>query len=70
MKQKSERKSNMARREFLKGAAAAGGAAVVVAATGRNVMASENTETITESKKPKGYQETQHVRDYYNSTRN
>lgn len=63
-------KSNKSRREFLKGAAAAGGAAVVVAATGQNVaVAAEEIETVSAGKKEKGYQETQHIRDYYDSTR-
>ena len=67
MKQKDKQTS---RREFLKGAAAAGGAVAVVAATGTNVMAAENVETEVKSTKPKGYQETQHVKDYYASLRN
>ncbi|MDH5368806.1 MAG: twin-arginine translocation signal domain-containing protein [Gammaproteobacteria bacterium] len=63
-------KLKKSRREFLKGAAAAGGAAVVVAATGQNVaVAAEEIETVSPNKKAKGYQETQHVRDYYDSTR-
>lgn len=63
-------KSKKSRREFLKGAAAAGGAAVVVATTGQNVaIAAEEIETVSTSNKAKGYQETQHVRDYYDSTR-
>lgn len=65
-----KKKTDKSRREFLKGAAAAGGAAAVVAATGRNVMASEEIETLSDTKKAKGYQETQHVRDYYSTTRN
>ncbi len=61
-------KTKKSRREFLKGAAATGGAVAIVAATGQNVMAAD-TETAVEPKKSKGYQETQHIRDYYNSTR-
>jgi len=63
-------KSNKSRREFLKGAAAASGAAVVVAATGQKVAVAEEVETVSTRKKAKGYQETQHVRDYYDSLRN
>jgi len=63
-------KSKKSRREFLKGAAAAGGAAVVVATTGQNIaVADEKIKTASTNKKAKGYQDTQHVRDYYNSTR-
>lgn len=61
-------KTKKSRREFLKGAAATGGAVAIVAATGQNVMA-EEAETLAVPKKSKGYQETQHIRDYYNSTR-
>lgn len=62
--------SKKSRREFLKGAAAASGAAVVVATTGQNIaVADEEIETVSTNTKAKGYQDTQHVRDYYNSTR-
>ena len=61
-------KTKKSRREFLKGAAATGGAVAIVAATGQNVIADE-VETVVAPEKSKGYQETQHVRDYYNSTR-
>lgn len=65
-----KQKSNKSRREFLKGAVAAGGAAAVVAATGSNAaVAVEEVETASLDKKAKGYQETQHIRDYYNSAR-
>jgi len=58
------------RREFLKDAAAVSGAAVVVAATGQNVAnADEQVAIVSTSKKEKGYKETQHIRDYYNSAR-
>ncbi len=66
---KSEPKSNKSRREFLKSAATAGGVAAAVAFTGKNVMASVETEILSESKKTKGYEETQHIRDYYNTAR-
>ena len=64
-----KQKSNKSRREFLKDTVAAGGAAAVVAATGSStVIAAEKVETLN-PKKVKGYQETQHVRDYYDSLR-
>lgn len=72
MKKKQESKpgrtSNESRRDFLKGAVAAGGVAAVVVATGQNVMADENMDVVSVPKS-KGYQETQHVRDYYDSLR-
>jgi len=61
-------KTKNSRRDFLKGAAATGGAVAIVAATGQAAVA-EQTEVTAEPKKSKGYQETQHVRDYYNSAR-
>lgn len=70
LESKEELQSGKSRREFLKGAVAAGGAAAVVATTGNNVMAAEVSEVTTVSNKPKGYQETQHVRDFYDSARN
>jgi len=63
-------KSKKSRREFLKDAAAVSGAAVVVAATGQNVAhADEQVATVSTSNKAKGYKETQHIRDYYDSAR-
>lgn len=63
-------KSKQSRREFLKGAVAAGGAAAVVVSTGSTAaIASEEVKTVSKSNKAKGYQETQHIRDYYNSAR-
>lgn len=65
-----KQKSNKSRREFLKGAVAAGGAAAVVVSTGSTTaLASEEVKTVSKSNKAKGYQETQHIRDYYNSAR-
>jgi hypothetical protein len=63
-------KTKQSRRAFLKGAAAASGAAVVVATTGTTVAhATEEVEAVASVKKEKGYQETQHIRDYYDTTR-
>jgi len=70
LESKTERQSDKSRREFLKGAVVAGGAVAVVATTGKSVMAAEVTETISVSKKAKAYEETQHIRDYYDSARN
>ena len=65
-----KQKSKQSRREFLKGAVAAGGAAAVVVSTGSTAaVTNEKVETLSTSNKAKGYQETQHIRDYYNSTR-
>ena len=61
--------ADKSRRMFLKNVAVSSGGAVVIAATGQNVMASEEPETVPETKKSKGYQETQHVRDYYSGAR-
>ena len=63
-------KSKKSRREFLKGAVAAGGAAAVVVSTGSTAaITSEKVAVANPIEKEKGYQETQHVRDYYNSAR-
>ncbi|ENM5932595.1 twin-arginine translocation signal domain-containing protein [Vibrio mimicus] len=64
---KKENQVNQSRRDLLKGlgtAAVAG--AVVVAGVSTQTVASESS---TESKEPlkKGYHETQHIRDYYNT---
>ncbi|MFW2372059.1 MAG: twin-arginine translocation signal domain-containing protein [Gammaproteobacteria bacterium] len=62
------KKPEKSRREFLKGAAVAGGA-VIVAATGKSVMAAEAEDGLNQDQAEKGYRETRHVRDYYDSTR-
>ena len=67
---KTDLQSDRSRRDFLKDAIVVGSAAAVVATTGQNVMAAEVSETISVSNKAKGYEETQHVRDYYDSARN
>lgn len=73
MNSKSESKtkfqSDKSRREFLKGAVVVG-AAAAVAVSGQSAMAADDTETSSVNKAQKGYEETQHVRDYYNSARN
>lgn len=63
---KKEHQVNQSRRDLLKGLGTAAIAGAVVAGVSTQVVASEVT---TESEKPlkKGYHETQHIRDYYNS---
>ncbi len=64
------KKSKQSRREFLKDAVVAGGAAAVVVSTGSSAaITSEKVAEANVVKKEKGYQETQHIRDYYNSAR-
>lgn len=62
-------KMNKSRREFLKSTVAVGGVAGVASVVGLNVMASEETDIGPETKTTKGYEETQHVLDYYKTTR-
>ncbi|HDI3295095.1 TPA: twin-arginine translocation signal domain-containing protein [Vibrio cholerae] len=61
---KKENQVNQSRRDLLKGLGTAAGA--VVAGVSTQTVASEAS---TESKEPlkKGYHETQHIRDYYNT---
>ncbi len=58
------------RRSFLKHAASAGGAAAVAVVASRVVAATEDGAEV-ESKQPvsKGYQLTQHIRDYYQTAK-
>ena len=57
------------RRAFLKTLATAGGAAAVVTAAGQTASAATVTDDASGSAKPKGYQETAHVRTYYRTAR-
>jgi hypothetical protein len=57
------------RRAFLKTLATAGGAAAVVTAAGQSAAASTDTDTSSGDAKPKGYQETAHIRTYYRTAR-
>ncbi|TLE12601.1 twin-arginine translocation signal domain-containing protein [Vibrio cholerae] len=61
---KKENQVNQSRRDLLKGLGTA--AVAVVAGVSTQTVASEAN---TESKEPlkKGYHETQHIRDYYNT---
>ncbi len=62
MKEKNE--INESRRDLLKGIATAAVAGAVVAGTTQAASASEVTPVEKQAKK-KGYHETQHIRDYY-----
>lgn len=62
MKEKNE--INESRRDLLKGIATAAVAGAVVAGTTQVASASEVTAVEKQAKK-KGYHETQHIRDYY-----
>ncbi|EMB51265.1 Formate dehydrogenase subunit or accessory protein [Vibrio mimicus] len=63
---KKENQVNQSRRDLLKGLGTAAVASAVVAGVSTQTVASESS---TESKEPlkKGYHETQHIRDYYNT---
>ncbi|EGU18672.1 twin-arginine translocation signal domain-containing protein [Vibrio mimicus] len=63
---KKENQVNQSRRDLLKGLGTAAVAGAVVAGVSTQTVASELS---TESKEPlkKGYHETQHIRDYYNT---
>ncbi|ENM5741779.1 twin-arginine translocation signal domain-containing protein [Vibrio metoecus] len=63
---KKENQVNQSRRDLLKGLSTAAVAGAVVAGVSTQTVASESS---TESKEPlkKGYHETQHIRDYYNT---
>ncbi|HFS8443935.1 twin-arginine translocation signal domain-containing protein [Vibrio cholerae] len=63
---KKENQVNQSRRDLLKGLGTATVASAVVAGVSTQTVASEAS---TESKEPlkKGYHETQHIRDYYNT---
>ena len=66
MKNKQAQTHDAGRREFLHGAAAAGvGAAVVASFPGAVAAAPEQPQVSAEVTRDKGYQETGHVRKYY-----
>jgi len=66
---KSETKSKLSRRNFLL-AVGAGGAATAAAIAGRAVTSDEpKAVTSTDKRRGKGYQETAHVRSYYNTAK-
>ena len=61
------------RRGFLKGVAAAGGATALTAVFASRLVADDTVGTaarkVTESAASSGYQETDHVREYYRTLR-
>ena len=65
---KSETKSKLSRRNFLL-AVGAGGAATAAAIAGRAVTSDEPKVASTDKRRGKGYQETAHVRSYYNTAK-
>ncbi len=58
---------NPSRRELLKGFTTAAVAGAVVAGTTKVAVASETVEPSEKDVKKKGYRETQHIRDYYDT---
>lgn len=66
---KNESKSRLSRRSFLLAVGAAGGA-TAAAIAGRAVTVDEpKTVASTDKRRGKGYQETAHVRSYYNTAK-
>jgi len=66
---KNESKSRLSRRNFLL-AVGAGGAATAAAIAGRAVTLDESKAVAgTDKRRGKGYQETAHVRSYYNTAK-
>nr|WP_319556162.1 transcriptional initiation protein Tat [uncultured Vibrio sp.] len=64
---KDNKEINSSRRELLKGFTTAAVAGVVVAGTTKVANASESVESSEKDVKKKGYRETQHIRDYYDT---
>ncbi|ENO1231691.1 twin-arginine translocation signal domain-containing protein [Vibrio alginolyticus] len=66
---KDNKEINTSRRDLLKGftTAAAAVAGAVVAGTTKVAVASETVEPSENDVKKKGYRETQHIRDYYDT---
>ena len=66
---KNETKSKLTRRNFLL-AVGAGGAATAAVIAGRTVTGGEpKAVASTDKRRGKGYQETAHVRNYYNTAK-
>ncbi|HAS6549463.1 TPA: transcriptional initiation protein Tat [Vibrio parahaemolyticus] len=64
---KDNKEINTSRRELLKGFTTAAVAGAVVAGTTKVAVASETVEPSEKDVKKKGYRETQHIRDYYDT---
>ncbi|MFA1560061.1 twin-arginine translocation signal domain-containing protein [Aliivibrio fischeri] len=63
----SNKKTDLNRRNLLKGLATAAAAGSVAAAVSGTANANTVVETKNVEKKGDGYRETQHIRDYYDS---
>ncbi|MFZ3440688.1 twin-arginine translocation signal domain-containing protein [Vibrio harveyi] len=64
---KDNKEINTSRRDLLKGLTTAAVAGAVVAGTIKVASASETVEPSEKDVKKKGYRETQHIRDYYDT---
>ncbi|MFW0981813.1 twin-arginine translocation signal domain-containing protein [Vibrio parahaemolyticus] len=64
---KDNKEVNTSRRDLLKGFTTAAVAGAVVAGTTKVAVASETVEPSEKDVKKKGYRETQHIRDYYDT---
>ncbi|GLR03773.1 transcriptional initiation protein Tat [Vibrio hyugaensis] len=64
---KDNKEINTSRRDLLKGLTTAAVACAVVAGTTKVASASETVEPSENDVKKKGYRETQHIRDYYDT---
>lgn len=64
---KDNKEMNSSRRELLKSFTTAAVAGAVVAGTTNVANASETVESSEKDVKKKGYRETQHIRDYYDT---
>ena len=66
---KNENKSKLSRRNFLLAVGAGGAATAAAIATQAVGPASAQPATNTDKRHGRGYQETDHVRSYYNTTK-
>ena len=64
---KDNKEIDTSRRDLLKGLTTAAVAGAVVAGTTKVATASETVEMPEKDVKKKGYRETQHIRDYYDT---
>lgn len=64
---KDNKEINTSRRDLLKGLTTAAVAGAVVAGTTKVASASDTVEPSEKDVKKKGYRETQHIRDYYDT---
>jgi len=70
MKQSSNSATSQSRRQFLKTAVAAGAAGAATAAIARGVVsAPQEAAAEAQAAPPRGYEETEHVRNYYHCAR-